>query len=158
MLLKLTTLTAILPSILAANITVTVGQNNGLTFTPAQITAAIGDVITFTVLSRDHSITTTNFAGTVCPPPDGGVGPNGFDSGLWVICLSINYRIHMSTHSLSDLDGSQPNFRYTVVDAVPHFGACKQAAGGHCRAGMTFAINPNSTFTYTQFLANARAS
>ncbi|KAJ7337438.1 hypothetical protein DFH08DRAFT_1082700 [Mycena albidolilacea] len=61
------------------------------TFTPTTITAAVGDTVTFTRVSRNrNSITSTNFSGSVCPPPTGGVGPNGFDSGF-----------------LSDLDGSQ---------------------------------------------------
>ncbi|KAJ7133350.1 Cupredoxin [Mycena epipterygia] len=132
---------ALIPSILAANFAVSVGAANGLTFTPTTITAAVGDTITFTVVSRNHSITSASFSGAVCPPPVGGVGPNAFDSGF-----------------LSDLDGSSPTFTYTVKDTVPHFGACMQAAGAHCRAGMTFAINPNSTQTYAQFLANAKAS
>ncbi|KAJ7206289.1 hypothetical protein GGX14DRAFT_457540 [Mycena pura] len=157
---KLAVLAALVPSILAASHAVTVGANNGLTFTPDTIVAAVGDTITFTVyvafpavnshgrltsssrsVSRNHSITSTHFSGAVCPPPPGGVGPNAFDSGF-----------------LSDLDGSQPTFTYTVVDTAPHFGACMQAAGAHCRAGMTFAINPTASMTYAQFLANAEAS
>ncbi|KAJ6530945.1 hypothetical protein DFH09DRAFT_140844 [Mycena vulgaris] len=132
---------ALIPSILAANFAVSVGASNGLTFTPTTVTAAVGDTVTFTVLSRNHSITSATFSGAICPPPPGGAGPGPFDSGF-----------------LSDLDGSQPTFVYTVVDTAPRFGACMQAAGAHCRAGMTFAINPNSTQTYAQFLANAKAS
>ncbi|KAK6981156.1 Cupredoxin [Favolaschia claudopus] len=132
---------ALIPAIFAADHAVTVGANNGLTFTPNTITAAVGDTVTFTVVSRNHSVTSTNFSGAVCPPPRGGVGPNGFDSGF-----------------LSDLDGSMPKFVYTVRDTNPHFGACMQAAGAHCRAGMTFAINPSATQTYAQFNRNAAAS
>jgi plastocyanin len=40
---------ALIPSILAAHFAVSVGANNGLTFTPTTITAAVGDTITFTV-------------------------------------------------------------------------------------------------------------
>ncbi|KAF7328058.1 hypothetical protein MKEN_00386900 [Mycena kentingensis (nom. inval.)] len=127
--------------VLAADIPVTVGAANSFTFSPSSITAAVGDTITFTVVSRNHSITTTHFSGAVCPPPPGGVGPNGFDSGF-----------------LSALDGTTPSFTYTVVDTEPHFGACMQAAGAHCRIGMTFAINPTAEQTYAQFDANARAS
>ncbi|KAJ6622529.1 hypothetical protein B0H10DRAFT_2214178 [Mycena sp. CBHHK59/15] len=132
---------ALVPAILAADHAVTIGANNGLTFTPTSVVAAIGDTLTFTVVSRNHSVTTTNFSGAVCPPPPGGVGVNGWDSGF-----------------LSDLDGSQPKFVYTVKDTTPHFAACMQAAGAHCRAGMTFALNPTAAQTYAQFLANAKAS
>ncbi|KAJ7159288.1 Cupredoxin [Mycena crocata] len=132
---------ALIPSILAANIAVTVGADNGFTFTPTSVAANAGDDITFTVVSRNHSITSTNFSGAVCPPPVGGVGPNGFDSGF-----------------LSALDGSQPTFTYTVVDTEPHWVSCMQAAGAHCRAGMTFAINPTADQTYEEFLFNAEHS
>ncbi|KAF7355797.1 hypothetical protein MVEN_00907800 [Mycena venus] len=132
---------ALIPTIFAANHAVTVGANNALSFTPTSVVAAVGDTVTFTVVSRNHSITTTNFSGAVCPPPKGGVGPNGWDSGF-----------------LSDLDGSMPTFVYTVKDTTPHFAACMQAAGAHCRAGMTFALNPSATQTYAQFNRNAMAS
>ncbi|KAJ7644592.1 hypothetical protein FB45DRAFT_999587 [Roridomyces roridus] len=134
-------LLALVPAALAANFPVTIGANNTLTFSPDTVVAAIGDTITFTVVSRNHSTTTTTFSGSVCPPPPGGVGPNGWDSGF-----------------LSDIDGSLPTFTYKVVDTAPHFAACMQAAGAHCRAGMTFALNPTAAQTYTQFLANAKAS
>ncbi|KAJ7130683.1 hypothetical protein C8R46DRAFT_1236116 [Mycena filopes] len=132
---------ALIPAILAVDHAVTLGADGGLTFTPTTVVAAIGDTITFTDVSKNHSTTTTNFEGAVCPPPDGGVGVNGWDSGF-----------------LSDLDGSLPQFTYTVVDTEPHFAACKQAAGAHCRAGMIFILNPTETQTFDQFLANAQAS
>ncbi|KAF8209045.1 hypothetical protein K438DRAFT_1754097 [Mycena galopus ATCC 62051] len=134
-------LVALIPSVLAVDWAIMVGANNMLTFTPDTIVAAIGDTLTFTVVDKNHSTTTTTFDGAVCPPPPGGVGPNGWDSGF-----------------LSDLDGSLPHFTYTVVDTEPHFAACMQAAGAHCRAGMTFALNPTAEQTYAQFKANAEAS
>ncbi|KAJ7062367.1 hypothetical protein C8F01DRAFT_1252187 [Mycena amicta] len=127
-----------IPAVLATDFAITIGLNNTLTFTPDQVVAAIGDTLTFTVVARNHSTTTTNFEGAICPPPPGGVGENGWDSGF-----------------LSDLDGSLPTFTYTVVDTEPHFAACMQAAGAHCHAGMTFALNPTAEMTYDQFKANA---
>ncbi|KAJ7821941.1 hypothetical protein B0H14DRAFT_3875733 [Mycena olivaceomarginata] len=131
---------ALIPAILAADHAVTVGANNALAFSPTSIVAAVGDTITFTCLAQPlghiHVVLRRRL-----PSSQRRSGPQWIDSGF-----------------LSDLDGSQPTFTYTVVDTVPHFGACKQAAGAHCRAGMTFAINPNSTQTYAQFLANAKAS
>ncbi|KAJ7307914.1 hypothetical protein DFH08DRAFT_975296 [Mycena albidolilacea] len=132
---------ALIPSILAASFSVSVGSKNGLTFDPTSVVADIGDTIIFTVLSRNHSITSADFSGAVCPPPAGGAGLNPFDSGY-----------------LSDLDGSLPTFTYTVPSTEPQFAACMQAGGAHCRAGMTFAINPNSTLTYAQFNTNAANS
>ncbi|KAJ7680095.1 hypothetical protein B0H14DRAFT_3679439 [Mycena olivaceomarginata] len=87
--------------------------------------AAVGDTITFTVVSRNHSVTSTSFSGAVCPPPNGGVGPNG---------LTLAFSPISTARS--------PLFTYTVVDTVPHFGACKQAAGAHCRAGIDFRHQP----------------
>ncbi|KAJ7853059.1 hypothetical protein B0H14DRAFT_3450459 [Mycena olivaceomarginata] len=114
---------ALIPSILAASFSVSVGSSNGLTFDPTSVVADIGDRIIFTVLSRNHSITSADFSGAVCPPPAGGAGLNPFDSGY-----------------LSDLDGSLPTFTYTVPSTEPQFAACMQAGGAHCRAGMTFQI------------------
>ncbi|KAJ7846865.1 hypothetical protein B0H14DRAFT_2771120 [Mycena olivaceomarginata] len=137
-------LLALVPAVFAVDHAITIGLNNTLTFTPDTVIADIGDTLTFTVVARNHSTTTTHYSsdeGQICPPPPGGVGENGWDSGF-----------------LSDLDGSMPQFVYTVVDTAPHFAACMQAAGAHCRAGMTFALNPTEDMTYDQFKANAMAS
>ncbi|KAJ6554898.1 hypothetical protein DFH09DRAFT_1365892 [Mycena vulgaris] len=134
-------LLALVPAAFALDHAITIGLNNTLTFTPDTVFAAVNDTLTFTVVSRNHSTTTTTFSGAVCPPPPGGVGVDGWDSGF-----------------LSDLDGSLPQFVYTVVDTAPHFAACMQAAGAHCRAGMTFALNPTAEESYEQFKANAMAS
>ncbi|KAJ7769347.1 hypothetical protein B0H16DRAFT_1715819 [Mycena metata] len=141
MLFKVLLLAALSPAIFAVDHQIILGQNNSLAFTPDQVVADIGDTLTFIVVSRNHSTTTTVFSGAVCPPPAGGVGENGWDSGF-----------------LSSLDGSTPQFVYTVVDTAPHFAACAQAAGAHCRAGMTFALNPTAYMTYDEFNANAMAS
>ncbi|KAF7332544.1 hypothetical protein MKEN_00137000 [Mycena kentingensis (nom. inval.)] len=136
-------LLALVPTVLAKNFAVQLGVGGARTFTPNTVMAVPGDTITFTVVSANHSSTATRFSGAVCPPPPGGAagGPNGWDSGF-----------------MSDLDGSMPSFTYTVVDTKPHFAACMQANGAHCRAGMVFALNPNSTMTLAQFRANAAAS
>ncbi|KAJ7081812.1 hypothetical protein B0H15DRAFT_803500 [Mycena belliarum] len=55
-------LLTLIPIILAADHPVTVGLNGGLTFTPNQIAADIGDTLTFTFVSKNR--------------------PNGFDSGF----------------------------------------------------------------------------
>ncbi|KAJ7145104.1 hypothetical protein C8R43DRAFT_1130173 [Mycena crocata] len=141
MFLKAAFLTLI-PAIMAIDHSVTVGINGSLTFFPDQIFAHAGDKIIFSFVSKNHSVTTTNFSGAVCPPPPGGVGINGFDSGF-----------------LPSLDaGDTPQFVYTVVDEAPRFASCMQAAGAHCRAGMNFALNPTAEMTFDEFNANAMAS
>ncbi|KAJ7249254.1 hypothetical protein B0H12DRAFT_1234756 [Mycena haematopus] len=129
---------ALIPAILAIDHPVTVGANGGLTFDPTQVFAHVGDTVTFTFVSKNHTSTTTTFSGAVCPPPAGGVN-----------------RI---TYSLPVVGTDTPQFVYTVVDREPHFAACMQGAGSHCRAGMTFALNPTAYLTYAQFNANAEAS
>ncbi|KAJ7644574.1 hypothetical protein FB45DRAFT_297902 [Roridomyces roridus] len=133
-------LLALLPAALAVNIAIQVGVDDNLTFTPVQTTANIGDTLTFTFVSKNHSVTTTTFSGHVCPPPNGGVGPNGWDSGFMPV-----------------LNPGDPEltFVYTVVDTAPHFASCKQDGGTHCRSGMTFALNPTADMTWDEFIINA---
>ncbi|THU84792.1 hypothetical protein K435DRAFT_806326 [Dendrothele bispora CBS 962.96] len=130
---------AVLPSALAANWDVAVGPNNQFAYSPTTITPAVGDTVTFTFMSRNHSATTTDF-NNPCPPPPGGLGPGAFDTGF-----------HSAT------TGDQPVVVVTIEDTDPHFVSCMQAAGAHCRLGMTLAINPTADQTYEQFLANALA-
>ncbi|KAJ6512756.1 hypothetical protein C8R45DRAFT_920552 [Mycena sanguinolenta] len=132
---------ALIPTILAVDHPVTVGENGGLTFDPTQVFADVNDTVTFTFVTKNHTATTTTFSGAVCPPPVGGVGPNGWDSGF-----------------LAVVGTTTPQFVYTVVDTAPHFAACMQGAGSHCRAGMTFALNPTADMTYAQFNLNAMDS
>ncbi|KAF7422200.1 hypothetical protein PC9H_010355 [Pleurotus ostreatus] len=129
---------AVVPSALAANFAVNVGQGNTFAFNPTSITGAVaGDTITFTFMSRNHSATTTTFT-TPCPPPAGGV-PGGFDTGF-----------------LSATGTTQPQAVVTLASGNTQWVACRQAGGAHCRMGMTFAVNPTAEQTYEQFLANAR--
>ncbi|KAF4577529.1 hypothetical protein EYR40_003068 [Pleurotus pulmonarius] len=129
---------AVVPSALAADFAVNVGQDNTFAFNPTSITGAVaGDTITFTFLTRNHSATTTTFT-TPCPPPDGGV-PGGFDTGF---------------HSATGTD--QPQAVVTLASDSTQWVACRQAGGAHCRLGMTFAVNPTAEQTYEQFLENAR--
>ncbi|KAK0199419.1 Cupredoxin [Desarmillaria ectypa] len=128
------------PLVMGVDWTVQVGLSNGFTFTPNEIHPTIGDTVTFTYLTRNHTATTTTFT-SPCPPPVGGVGPSAFDSGF---------------HDAVSAPGS--TFTTTILDTEPHWISCRQAAGAHCRLGMTLAINPTADQTEAQFMANARAS
>ncbi|KAJ7243797.1 hypothetical protein C8J57DRAFT_1725975 [Mycena rebaudengoi] len=135
------------PQRLPVDHAVSIGFGGALVFNPDQVTADIGDTCHLhsvgllassaeTTLRRRPSLVAQS-----APRLPGGVGPDGWDSGF-----------------MSDLDGSMPHFTYTVVDTEPHFAACMRNAGAHCRAGMTFALNPTADMTYDQFKANAMAS
>ncbi|KAF8913638.1 hypothetical protein CPB85DRAFT_1433832 [Mucidula mucida] len=130
---------AFAPVALAANIDVQVGPNNAFSFAPTTITADVGDTITFTFLSRNHSATTTTFE-SPCTVPEGGVGPGGFDTGFFDATTEVQTAVA------------------TITDTEPHWVTCRQAAGAHCRLGMVMAINPPPDMTEEQFLANALAS
>ncbi|KAK0494152.1 hypothetical protein EDD18DRAFT_1356100 [Armillaria luteobubalina] len=125
------------PFVMGVNWDVQVGASNGFTFTPNEIHPAIGDTVTFTYLTRNHSATTTTFT-SPCPPPPGGVGPNGFDSGF-----------------LDAVSAPGSTFTTTILDTEPHWVSCMQAGGAHCRLGMTLAINPTADMTEAQFRTNA---
>ncbi|KAK7461685.1 hypothetical protein VKT23_008113 [Stygiomarasmius scandens] len=133
------TVAAVALPALGANFAVTVGTNNGFVFTPTSISGAVaGDTITFTFVSRNHTATTTTFENP-CPPPAGGSGPGGFDTGF-----------------LNAVGGDQPVSVITLADSGTHFVSCRQAAGAHCQAGMVFAINPTADQTLDEFTQNAR--
>lgn len=66
---------ALLGSTLAINHIVTVGQN-GLTYTPSAIAAAIGDNVQFNFYALNHSVTQSTFENPCAALV------NGFDSGF----------------------------------------------------------------------------
>ncbi|KAF5381571.1 hypothetical protein D9615_005388 [Tricholomella constricta] len=132
---------AFAPIVLGANFLVTVGEDSLFAFKPEEIHPAAGDTVTFQFLTRNHSATTTMFSGAVCPPPPGGFGTNGFDTGFQPTTAT-----------------DHPEVTVTIKDTAPHFVSCMQAAGAHCRRGMILAINPTADMTTAQFKANAIAS
>ncbi|CAL1704120.1 unnamed protein product [Somion occarium] len=120
------------PADTAGHHNVQVGAN-GLTFEPANITASVGDLVTFLFSSSTpHSVTQSTFADP-CTPLTGSNG-TGFDSGVTT--------------------GTQ--FTINVTDASkPIWFFCKFP--GHCGAGMVGSINaPSSGNTFDNFLSNAK--
>ncbi len=57
--------------------------------------------------------------------------------------------------SLDAVSAPGSTFTTTILDTAPHWVSCRQAAGAHCRLGMTLAINPTASQTEAQFRTNA---
>ncbi|KIL67634.1 hypothetical protein M378DRAFT_159459 [Amanita muscaria Koide BX008] len=124
---------SIIPIVLGNNFDVVVGFNGMLAYNPTEVHANTGDTVTFKFAAGNHTATTTTFTNP-CPPPPGGVGPNGFDTGF-----------HMSPDTVT----------IKITDTNPRFVSCRQAAGAHCRTGMTMVINPTADLSEAQFRQNA---
>ncbi|ETW85146.1 hypothetical protein HETIRDRAFT_247745, partial [Heterobasidion irregulare TC 32-1] len=99
---------------------VVVGEGGGLTFTPSNLTAVVGDVIEFMFVQKNHSATQTSFE-TPCTPAEG-----GFDSGFNPVAAGQTTNF--------------PTFNVTVENTDPIWVSCQQI--NHCKLGMAFAANP----------------
>ncbi|WVQ84086.1 hypothetical protein IAT38_006231 [Cryptococcus sp. DSM 104549] len=116
-------------SALGATHTVLVGQNKTKTFTPSELTAAVGDTVEFSFVGGNHTATQSTFA-SPCTNA-------GFKSGF-----------------VPGNETSPTSFSIIVNDTKPVWVYCAQT--GHCAAGMVFAINaPATGNTFAAFQAAA---
>jgi len=124
---------------LAATIVVTVGANSTNTFTPSNVTAAVGDTIAFQFVSKNHTATQSTFA----QPCTQMTTPQlGIDSGFMPVNSSQNFVAQWS---------------FTVNNAsAPLWFYCRQV--GHCMQGMVFAVNPTPEKSFAAFQAAAMGS
>ncbi|PSS37911.1 hypothetical protein EW026_g2678 [Hermanssonia centrifuga] len=135
-----TFLAAALPigAAMAATVPITVGENGTLTFTPSSVTAVSGDVLAFTFVSKNHTVTQSTFA-----DPCTELTPTAIDSGFQFVS-----------------DPTQPlTFNHTLTDAdvaAPLWFYCRQT--GHCQMGMVLAVNPTAQKTFGAFQQAAMAS
>lgn len=74
---------------------ITVGADGLLTYNPANISAAIGDTVTFEFHPKNHTVTQSSFS-QPCQPLLQSTGIVGFSSGLYV-----NSHLHISSFSSS---------------------------------------------------------
>ncbi|GLB38218.1 hypothetical protein LshimejAT787_0500830 [Lyophyllum shimeji] len=120
----------------AENITVLVGQNGGLTFTPESVNAKAGDTIAFRFMSKNHTVTQSSFA----KPCERLTTPNtGIDSGFQAVPANAT---------------AFPEWSFTVDDdKTPFWFFCAQAP--HCSKGMVFSVNPTADKTHAAFKATA---
>jgi len=120
------TLLTLVSAIQAAVINITVAAS-GLTYTPSNVNALVGDTLHFVWGSDDHTVSQSTFQ-SPCSPMAG-----GFDSG------------HLDVGATYDL---------IVNSTDPIWIHC--AEKGHCPTGMVFAVNaPTTGDTYAAFLAAA---
>ncbi|KAF7348356.1 Kinase-like protein [Mycena sanguinolenta] len=118
----------------AENIPVTVGGNGTTTYSPSNITAAVGDTIIFTFVAGNHTATQSTFPAP-CTAKSGGM-----DSSFQFIA-----------------SGAQPlEWNFTVNDtSAPLWFYCRQT--GHCGKGMVFSVNaPSSGNTFDAFQTAAK--
>ncbi|KAF7297760.1 RmlC-like cupin [Mycena kentingensis (nom. inval.)] len=124
--------------------TIQVGAN-GLTFTPSNITADIGDVVIFEFHPKNHTVTQSSFA-EPCKPlaQTSANGVAGFKSGFVPVAPNATAPF--------------PTFNITIKDLEPIWGYCgQQGPPVHCTEGMVFSINSKEdtpkTFAAFQALA-----
>jgi len=124
-------------SVSAASIPVTVGANGLLAFSPDNITASVGDVITFSFSPKNHSVTQSSFA-----DPCTKLNATALDSGFMAVTSGVG----------------ATTFSVTVNDTNPLWFYCAQTSPvSHCHSGMVFAVNPTASKNFTTFQNNAKS-
>jgi len=124
---------------------VMVGQS-GLAFTPNQVTAAIGDTVTFQFMpganGTNHTVTQSSFAAPCTFLTNATTNQLGFDSGYVPVPKGST---------------QMPSWTLQVQVATPLWAYCKQ--GKHCAAGMVLGINVDNTGAKSMdaFIAAAKA-
>ncbi|KAI4169629.1 MAG: hypothetical protein LQ343_005568 [Gyalolechia ehrenbergii] len=116
---------------------VIVGGEAGLIFSPNSIMAAAGDMVEFTFMSQNHTVTQSTFP-KPCVKMQGGA-----DS---LFLPNPNNTISPS-----------PTYMLQVKDTKPAWFYCKQKKPViHCGMGMTFSINPAADKTHDMFTQKAK--
>ncbi|KAF7334307.1 RmlC-like cupin [Mycena sanguinolenta] len=119
-----------------------------LLFTPSNISAAIGDTVTFEFHAKNHTVTQSSFLQPCKPLAETSTtGQIGFKSGF----------VPVSVNQTSDF----PTFQITVEDENPVWAYCgQQGPPVHCTSGMVFAINAveSSPNNFAAFLHLAETS
>ncbi|KIJ38733.1 hypothetical protein M422DRAFT_176279 [Sphaerobolus stellatus SS14] len=139
---KIFAVLAVASTALAANVEIQVG-NGGFIYTPNNVTAKKGDIVTFVFsgVPGDHTVSQAAF-GSPCEQL-----PNGFDSDFVSVPAGFS--------------GTKPTWNLTIEDDTkPIWFYCKQTQpSAHCLAGMVGAINAPTTGNNTieKFQAAAMA-
>ncbi|KAH9923922.1 uncharacterized protein BXZ73DRAFT_103657 [Epithele typhae] len=132
------------PSGAAVSHVVMVGGNGALEFTPRNLSAAVGDRITFQFADKNHTATQSSFADPCAPlGATSASGQVGFDSGFMPASAAA----------------VAPVFTVTVNDTAPIWVFCKQTnPKSHCNAGMVFVLHHQLDGQHGGALSRARAA
>lgn len=112
-----------------------------LTYTPSNITAQVGDTVTFQFMQKNHTATQSTFANPCrALTLTSTSGQVGFDSGFMAVASSAT---------------TFPTYTVKINDTAPIWVYCKQT--GHCGQGMVFAVNAveSGANSYAAFKAQA---
>jgi hypothetical protein len=122
------------------NFNVLVGGNNGLAFSPNQVSdVKLGDTLTFIFGNRNHTVTQSSFQN---PCTYNGVGA---DSGF----------MPSSNNLTSNNTDGAPVIQYDITTLEPQFFFCEQSM--HCMRGMVFEINAPREQPFASFVEAAKA-
>jgi len=133
---------AVAPLLAAAvNITVQVGAN-GLSYTPSNFTANVGDIVNFVFYAKNHTVTQSSFAAPCTKFVNTTTNAVGIASGFVPVAANT----------------TGPTWSIQIATTDPLWFYCGQT--GHCGAGMVGAINAveSSTKNYAAFKAAAMAT
>jgi len=120
-----------------------VGGTAGLVYSPSNITAQVGDTVTFEFHEKNHTATQSSFADPCrALTLTSTTGQIGFDSEFMPVAANAT---------------TFPTFTIQINDTTPIWAYCRQA--GHCGQGMVFAVNAveTSANTFEAFKAKAIA-
>lgn len=112
-----------------------------LTYTPSNITAQVGDTVTFQFMQKNHTATQSTFANPCrALTLTSTSGQVGFDSGFMAVSSSAT---------------TFPTYTVKINDTAPVWVYCKQS--GHCGQGMVFSVNAveSGANNYAAFKAQA---
>ncbi|KIK95730.1 hypothetical protein PAXRUDRAFT_826712 [Paxillus rubicundulus Ve08.2h10] len=127
-------------SIVSTDHKVVVGGSS-LTFTPSNISAQVGDTVTFQFMQKNHTATQSTFANPCRDLTSTSTsGQVGFDSGYIPVSAGAT---------------TTPVYTIQINDTSPVWVYCKQT--GHCGQGMVFSVNAveSSADNYAAFRARA---
>ncbi|KAH8831504.1 Cupredoxin [Flagelloscypha sp. PMI_526] len=105
---------------------IVVGVDGKLAYGDSNITASIGDTVTFEFHPKNHTVTQSSFSAP-CVPLEVSTGTPGFKSGF---------------KPVADGETNFPTFQITINDTAPIWFYCGQTQPvSHCGSGMVGSIN-----------------